>query len=1735
YAAGKEIGTDNYHFTRANNNVGTFISSTRIIDTVTFEGRNYNILIELDANGLPMGKPFGIEAPAVPASKPEEKPETEKPVAQSTEPQAPIRLAFAGALDGSIPLFNANLTQVATVTVTDTRLAQAAVAGEHDIRGPPASGDIRVIKTPSGFAFSIVSPQEAGQQALFFGLGSAEQVTGNRQVSAYHTNFMPVVSSIREVAPYLRANGHNTYKIYLPPNNPTSSDMVQLKQLIGDVYKQTGMRAVVLSFAGQYAADERGNFYLGNPTPAHLEAVKGMVRSLALEMKDLGPAVAFVQLANENDYYVPGAGTSSFGGNAWDSIKMSADNYYKFMNDLAAEYKGIDAGHPVFLGHGGMSERIAKTMQPYMSNFDGIALNLYPNWDEGRPAKRVQSADELDSAYGYHIRLAAQFGKPVVIGEYGESSYGKLGEAGQAEFCRNATQALSRYMAGNQEARFADYPKVLVGMYWHERVGETWKDREIHPSESGLGLFGQDQAPKLALRAISEGYQAINQQLTAVGQVEQVRTREAVEPELPKPQAPVQDMTVPVVPVEDNRGASTVAAQVPTVGAVRESIRYWGEYTIPGHPELMLVEIVRDGSSEFYSADRNTYEIDANTLLANNNVVAEISRTSDNAALLVVHAVPTEAGKQWGMSERYFGVEKLGGRESVRFDLLTNEAEVIRSKEISEIYKFDPASWNLSATPAATLRNIGEVAAVNGVIRLRYDNNGRPEQAFVLDAQGKVLFETLLKPVARMTYINEEGKPVRVTQEAITINEATGEINYANVGEVSVVTSGRGETVGSMHLPKDTLVLRQAGKIVAIVNYGLPVSAMLEDATANWGYVIIPGGGWKIYRTQKELPGEGRFFKHPDGRVSDLQYGKDSTVVYGDKAAALPEPMGEGKSGKNSSDLGIVTYNFKGERRTDNFKGERRTDACMYNGKPLWRIVGDLMTFFDPSESKYEKPVLTINIKTGEDIYRYDVQVSKNIVIVKVISAENDKEIMTEAYRIGQSSPLWRQIANERTYFNTKNSFETPVYSIDMSGISGMTVIINGKPVNNVTKFYHVERLDNNINVSIIDLCAVNPEIHQASIRTETRDANGVTKEAREGMIRLASKKQYNADDLFNGQIKYNTFYTVKNNAAGIEIGRRVYEFNDDTRAFELKFVATNYRREKDGTVTQDIYKAKQGARGKIVIGDFVSQDTFDKLSRLVARKTDILKPYTVLTAQQDKLTARTTQALSVQAQARLKEIEARLAQLTPEGGAKVLTVPSKVAASSDKILVDNKPYQIRAVTWSPARAGDSRTDMDFGNTYQQDIALMRQLGINTVRTYSAIESKEVLDALAANGIRVIMGIPYFDDTNAPVADIKTGSYKGYIQKFKNHPAILMWEFGNEYNYLFKSNPEWIPGGVDGWHRVLEDTAKVTHTLDTQHVVSTAHGELPAKDVLSRCPSVDVWGMNVYRGNSLTNLFVEWKARSNKPMYISETRTNDDAQLWQAVNNAKDVCNGVAYMEFSNEPWKGSKVLGNVPYAEDELGFVNADRQPKPAFETLRQLWGAKIAPETSKELDDLNREKAKLLSESAQGPDNVAPYTVLSGLQEKIDTHTQRIDYLSSTKVVSYAVTTDQLQNTYETRTLRTAHDKSGRIVPVTDNQGRYVYDVNQLGKSSIEYYYPYDPTGLPSKVKIGVKTYNYFNGRMVFKLVNSGTELEMTTKGVTEKPAVLSEKEKEKALLRINLGQLYGYALPHMDPFEI
>jgi hypothetical protein len=305
------------------------------------------------------------------------------------------------------------------------------------------------------------------------------------------------------------------------------------------------------------------------------------------------------------------------------------------------------------------------------------------------------------------------------------------------------------------------------------------------------------------------------------------------------------------------------------------------------------------------------------------------------------------------------------------------------------------------------------------------------------------------------------------------------------------------------------------------------------------------------------------------------------------------------------------------------------------------------------------------------------------------------------------------------------------------------------------------------------------------------------------------------------------------------------------------------------------------------------------------------------------------------------------------------------VMVKERKILVNKRPYLIKGICYHPVPIGSTKRDF---SRLTEDLALMKEAGINTIRVYEPIDNSAVLDEISEAGFKLIIGFGYNQEG---VYDILSGTYSAYVEKYKNHKAILMWELGNEYNY----HPERFENDIENWYKIMDMAAITIHEIDNNHPVTTAHGELPDSLALSSSPNIDVWGMNVYRWDNPEELFEQWKAVSNKPMYLSEAGgdsymtitkagydkgVNEKAQadandaVLESVFDNLEICSGVALFSFTDGWWKAgnpsTQDVGGwapnstgVPYDgtpnEEYWGIVDINRKKKQTYKLVKSRY----------------------------------------------------------------------------------------------------------------------------------------------------------------------------------------------------
>jgi hypothetical protein len=186
------------------------------------------------------------------------------------------------------------------------------------------------------------------------------------------------------------------------------------------------------------------------------------------------------------------------------------------------------------------------------------------------------------------------------------------------------------------------------------------------------------------------------------------------------------------------------------------------------------------------------------------------------------------------------------------------------------------------------------------------------------------------------------------------------------------------------------------------------------------------------------------------------------------------------------------------------------------------------------------------------------------------------------------------------------------------------------------------------------------------------------------------------------------------------------------------------------------------------------------------------------------------------------------------------------------QLTVDGQPYFVKGV------GGSSHLDLFVAS------------GGNTFRTWGAENLQRDLDEAHKRGLMVCAGIWLqhsngFDYRDQARVKKQFDEAIAVVKKFKDHPALLMWAFGNEMEAFGD-------GGDSAVWTAVNDIAKAAKTIDKNHPTMSVTADIGGGRVPGMnkyCPDVDIHGINSYGG--ALNLPARYKkAGGVKPYLLTE-------------------------------------------------------------------------------------------------------------------------------------------------------------------------------------------------------------------------------------------------------------------------
>lgn len=200
-----------------------------------------------------------------------------------------------------------------------------------------------------------------------------------------------------------------------------------------------------------------------------------------------------------------------------------------------------------------------------------------------------------------------------------------------------------------------------------------------------------------------------------------------------------------------------------------------------------------------------------------------------------------------------------------------------------------------------------------------------------------------------------------------------------------------------------------------------------------------------------------------------------------------------------------------------------------------------------------------------------------------------------------------------------------------------------------------------------------------------------------------------------------------------------------------------------------------------------------------------------------------------------------------------------KVTISKEKdrwqLYVNNEPFYIRGA----------------GGTVQMEV--VKACGGNTIRTWGIENAQEILDKAEKNGLKVMLGLWVqherhgFDYNDTEKIKNQLEGFRLAVRKYKDHPALLLWGVGNEYELEYSNTKVWA---------AVNDIAKMVHEEDKNHPTATVTAGTNAEKlsfVQSVLTDIDIYGINTY-GDIETVKTTLTKGNFQGPYMITEWGPN---------------------------------------------------------------------------------------------------------------------------------------------------------------------------------------------------------------------------------------------------------------------
>jgi hypothetical protein len=259
-------------------------------------------------------------------------------------------------------------------------------------------------------------------------------------------------------------------------------------------------------------------------------------------------------------------------------------------------------------------------------------------------------------------------------------------------------------------------------------------------------------------------------------------------------------------------------------------------------------------------------------------------------------------------------------------------------------------------------------------------------------------------------------------------------------------------------------------------------------------------------------------------------------------------------------------------------------------------------------------------------------------------------------------------------------------------------------------------------------------------------------------------------------------------------------------------------------------------------------------------------------------------------------------------------------------------------------------------------LAALKEAGGNTIRTWDTVQLGAILDEAQRYNLAVVAGLPlpasqelYFYKDTAAVARTYR-AFRQVVERYKDHPALLMWCLGNEPAFSFK--PRYRPF-TRAFNRLLD----MIHTTDPDHPVTTTMVNFSLWQALFikwKVHGLDLISFNIFgelQGlqHKLDKYAWLWKG----PFLITEWGTYGPWEVqrtaWGAPIENTSTKKAEQYQQlYSQLPFQNPRFLGALVFYWGQkqevtptwFSLFDETGIPSEAVAVMRQHWTGRHSPD---------------------------------------------------------------------------------------------------------------------------------------------------------------------------------------------